>query len=66
MNSVSLNLHNYYSNFTKCKNDVSHFQAKLCKFYTFFYFKPIDVSALTLGSRSGNHAKLFYLYLKGW
>ena len=65
MNSVSLNLHNYCSNFIKCKNDVSHFQAKLCKFYTFFYFKPIDVSALTLGSRSGNHAKLFYLYLKG-
>ena len=50
MNSVSVNLHGYYSKLVNLHNyiqtDVGYFQAKLYKFYTFFYYTQIDVNAL--------------------
>ena len=40
MNSISVNLYDYYSKFVNLHNytqtDVDYLQAKLCKFYTFF------------------------------
>ena len=38
--------------------NVAHFCAKLCKFYTFFYYTVIDVSALTMKKK-----KIPFLYL---
>ena len=50
MNSVNVNLHDYYNKFVNLYNytltDVGHFQEKLCKFYIYFYYTPTDVSAL--------------------
>ena len=44
MNNVNINLHDYYNKFINLYNytliDVSHFETKLCKFYTFFYYSP--------------------------
>ena len=61
MNNVSVNLHGYFSKFVNLHNytltDVSPFQEKLRKFYTFFLlYTPIDVSALRMcrpSSRDG-------------
>ena len=51
MNIISVNLHGYCSKFANLHNyiwtDVGHFQEKLCKFYTFFYYKWTGVNALT-------------------
>ena len=42
MNSISVNLYDYYSKFVNLHNytqtDVGHFQAKLYKFYIFFFY----------------------------
>ena len=50
MNSVSINLHDYYSKLVNLHNhvliNVSHFQIKLGKFYTLFHYTPIGVSTL--------------------
>ena len=50
MNSVNVNLHSYCSKFVNIYNykmtNVGKFQAKLCKFYTFFYYILTYVSAL--------------------
>ena len=70
MNSVGVNLHGYYSKlvnlhgyYSKLVNlhnyvltDVSHFQAKLCKFYTFLYYTPTDLSALSQ-QRQAKHTR---------
>ena len=49
--SKPINLHGYIW------INVGHFCAKLCKFYTFFYYTVIDVSALTM------EKKIPFLYL---
>ena len=49
MNSISINLHSYYNKFVNLYTyiliNMSHFWAKLCKFYTFFNYKVTNVSA---------------------
>ena len=43
MNSISVNLHDYNRKFVNLHNytwtNVGHFKIKLCKFYTFFYYR---------------------------
>ena len=50
MNNISVNLHNYCKNFVNLHNytqtDISYFQAKWCKLYTFFYYTQTNVNAL--------------------
>ena len=50
MNSVSVNLHNYYRKLVNLHNytltNIGQFQAKLYKFYTFFYYTQTNVNAL--------------------
>ena len=52
MNSVSINLNDYYSKLVNLHNytqiDVSYFKAKLCKFYTFLYYTWTNVNALVI------------------
>ena len=52
MNNVNVNLHNYCSKLINLYNytqtDMSHFYAKLYKFYTFFYYIQSDVNATGL------------------
>ena len=49
MNSISINLHNYFCKFVNLYNyiliNMSYFWAKLCKFYTFFNYKVTNMSA---------------------
>ena len=40
MNNISVNLHNY------TQTDISYFQAKWYKPYTFFYYTQTNVNAL--------------------
>ena len=73
MNSINVDLHGYCSKLVNLYNhthtDVDHFQAKLCKFYTFFYFTRTNMNALTLNRykcpiivRKKNVRKLSYFY----
>ena len=51
MNNVNVNLYIYCSKHVNLHNYIriymGHFQAKLYKFYTFFYYTLTDVNALT-------------------
>ena len=44
MNNVNINLHDYYNKLINLYNytliNVSYFETKFCKFYTFFYYSP--------------------------
>ena len=51
MNSISVNLHNYCSKLVNLHNLTQInvlFQVKLCKFYSFFYYKWTDVNTLSI------------------
>ena len=49
MNSVNINLQGHCNKLVNLHNyihtNVDHFQTKLCKFYTFFYYTWTDVNA---------------------
>ena len=51
MNSININLHDYCNKFVNLHSitliDVGHFQAKMCKIYTFFYYTLTDMSTLS-------------------
>ena len=53
--SKPINLHGYVW------INVAHFCAKLCKFYTFFYYTVIDVSALTMKNKIKNTLSLSHI-----
>ena len=52
MNSVSINLSNYYSKLVNLHNytqtNVGYFKTKLCKFFTFFYYTRTNVNAFAI------------------
>ena len=50
MNSINVNLHNYYSNFVNLQifnlTNVGDFESWMSKIDTFFYFALIDANAV--------------------